>query len=174
MHQVWNQEDPEQLLPIIPGPYHLLQHVDISVSWLIGLRYILISYLALSGRDLYSAHDCSQNTRGRSSVYFIQCMVSFVHISLSWVMSESRVSVAAIKTSGYSELGTWKSPTSEHLKQLGTIKKELRLENNLFERSSNSEFQLGNSGLFLELRFSDLKITDIMIFPSIFLSCQLY
>ena len=43
---------------------------------------------------------------------------------------------------------------------------------NRFEWSPNLEFQLGNLGLFLELRLSDLKITDVMICPCFFQSSQ--
>jgi hypothetical protein len=41
--------------------------------------------------------------------------------------------------------------------------KQIPTGKNQFEQSSNSIFQLGNSGLFLELRLSDRKTTDVMI-----------
>jgi hypothetical protein len=61
-------------------------------------------------------------------------------------------------------MGNLQRPTSVHSRQLGTMGKTLAPTEQIdVERSSNSEFQVWNLGLFLELQLSYLKITDVMI-----------
>ena len=56
----------------------------------------------------------------------------------------------------------------------GTSKTTTSNWDKYFERSSNSELQLDNSSLFLELWLSKLNITDVMIWPRIFPTSQLF
>ena len=69
-----------------------------------------------------------------------------------WPCCQSSMTSAVFKTTGNSELGNlrlqWVQDNweLEEKKQTGKIR---------FERSSNSEFQVGNSGLFLELQPED-------------------
>jgi hypothetical protein len=64
------------------------------------------------------------------------------------------------------QLGTWKSLPSDFsvLKKTGNSECSFFRSDweHLFWRTSNSEFPVGNSGIFLEVRLSNLKITDFI------------
>ena len=61
-----------------------------------------------------------------------------------WPCCQSSMTSAAFKSTGYSEIG--KSQTSVSSRQLGTLKKKQAPTGKIrFERSSNSELQVGNS-----------------------------
>lgn len=72
----------------------------------------------------------------------------------------------------HSKLGNWKSPTSVYWKPLGTLK----IMSSDWWKIDLNVVQLGitTRGLFLKLWLSDVKITDVMILPCIFLSSKLF
>ena len=88
--------------------------------------------------------------------------------SLSWLPCD------VIVTIWWRIQNNWEISDFSAFKTTGNSRKNrLRLRKDSFELSSNLEFQLRNSGLFLELSLSDLKIPDVMIWPCIFPNSQL-
>jgi hypothetical protein len=72
-----------------------------------------------------------------------------------------------LKPTGNWELG--KTQTSERSRQLGTLKqKRAPTGKNVLNGHPTLEFQVGILAIFLELQLSDLKITEMMIWPSFF------